>query len=128
VIGLQWKVRNFRPLPTVLLIINHHHRLVEIPRMAVFPSRPVKPSSLNQTVRRNPALFGVPFVLLMVVASYGLSTVTQTRYDLHDQKVKHVRLFLLLLEKSRLCRVLIGPGDERTRTQAGQESQEVRYT
>ena len=29
---------------------------------------------------------------------------------------------------SRLCRVLIGPGDERTRTQAGQESQEVRYT
>ncbi|KIK01284.1 hypothetical protein K443DRAFT_678539 [Laccaria amethystina LaAM-08-1] len=58
--------------------------------MAVFPSRPVKPSSLNQTVRRNPALFGVPFVLLMVVASYGLSTVTQTRYDLHDQKVKHV--------------------------------------
>ena len=30
----------------------------------------------------------------MVAASYGLTPFTQTRYDLHDQKVKHVRTHL----------------------------------
>ncbi|KIM48533.1 hypothetical protein M413DRAFT_59080 [Hebeloma cylindrosporum] len=59
--------------------------------MAVFTSRTARPpSSLNQTVRRHPSLFGVPFVLLMVAASFGLTTFTQTRYDLQDQKVKNV--------------------------------------
>ncbi|KAF8329045.1 cytochrome c oxidase assembly protein COX16-domain-containing protein [Amanita rubescens] len=45
---------------------------------------------LSKHAQKHPALFGVPFVLLMVAASYGLSTFTQTRYDLHDQKVKQV--------------------------------------
>ncbi|KIK04469.1 hypothetical protein K443DRAFT_93192 [Laccaria amethystina LaAM-08-1] len=67
--------------------------------MAEFPSRSVKPSSLNQTIRRYPALFGIPFILLMVVASYGLSTLNQTRYDLHDQKVTKEQE--LKLDKSR---------------------------
>ncbi|KAF8163717.1 cytochrome c oxidase assembly protein COX16-domain-containing protein, partial [Crassisporium funariophilum] len=58
--------------------------------MPVFPARPVRPGTMNQVVRRHPSLYGIPFVLLMVVASYGLTTFTQTRYDLHDQKVKHV--------------------------------------
>ncbi|KAF8646925.1 hypothetical protein AX16_007017 [Volvariella volvacea WC 439] len=58
--------------------------------MAVFSSRPFAPGRLNQAVKKHPSLFGVPFVLLMVAASYGLSTFTQTRYELHDQKVKTV--------------------------------------
>lgn len=58
--------------------------------MVVFPSRPVNETALNRTIRRYPALFGVPFLLIMVAASYGLSTFTQTRYDMHDQKVKQV--------------------------------------
>jgi len=58
--------------------------------MAVFPSKPLNERTLNRTVRRFPALFGVPFVLIMVAASYGLSTFTQTRYDLYDQRVKQV--------------------------------------
>jgi len=56
--------------------------------MAAFSSKPINEKPLTRTIRRYPALFGVPFVLLMVVASYGLSTFTQTRYDLHDQRVK----------------------------------------
>ncbi|EKM81323.1 hypothetical protein AGABI1DRAFT_16423, partial [Agaricus bisporus var. burnettii JB137-S8] len=58
--------------------------------MAVFPSRPLNPSKLSRAVKKYPGLFGVPFVLLIVAASYGLTTITQTRYDLHDQKVKQV--------------------------------------
>ncbi|KAG6889862.1 hypothetical protein C0992_003758 [Termitomyces sp. T32_za158] len=56
--------------------------------MAVFPSKPWKETPLNKTIKKYPGLFGVPFVLIIVAASYGLSTFTQTRYDLHDQKVK----------------------------------------
>ncbi|KAG7085764.1 hypothetical protein E1B28_003305 [Marasmius oreades] len=58
--------------------------------MAVFSSKPLNPSKLNRNVERKPWLIGIPFVLLMVAASYGMSTFTQTRYDLHDQKVKQV--------------------------------------
>ncbi|KAE9410572.1 hypothetical protein BT96DRAFT_382523 [Gymnopus androsaceus JB14] len=58
--------------------------------MARFESKPLNPTRLNRAVQKNPALFGVPFILLMVAASYALTTFTQTRYDLHDQKVKHV--------------------------------------
>ena len=32
----------------------------------------------------------------MVAASYGLTPFTQTRYDLHDQNVKNVRLHLFI--------------------------------
>ncbi|KAF8912243.1 cytochrome c oxidase assembly protein COX16-domain-containing protein [Gymnopilus junonius] len=59
--------------------------------MAVFTSRSSRPpSQLNRLVRKYPGLFGVPFCLLMVAASFGLTTFTQTRYDLHDKKVKNV--------------------------------------
>ncbi|PPQ75701.1 hypothetical protein CVT26_001742 [Gymnopilus dilepis] len=59
--------------------------------MAVFASRSARPpSKLNRLVRKHPSLFGVPFCLLMVAASFGLTTFTQTRYDLHDKKVKNV--------------------------------------
>ncbi|KAF9562748.1 hypothetical protein CPC08DRAFT_735049 [Agrocybe pediades] len=59
--------------------------------MGVFTAKSTrKPTSINQFVRRHPSAFGVPFILLMVAASYGLTTFTQTRYDLHDQRVKNV--------------------------------------
>ncbi|PFH46068.1 hypothetical protein AMATHDRAFT_115381, partial [Amanita thiersii Skay4041] len=58
--------------------------------MAVFPSRPLNASSWYTRIQKNPALFGVPFLVLMVGASFALTTFTQTRYDLHDQKVKQV--------------------------------------
>ena len=50
------------------------------------------PSPLSQTLRKHPAYFGVPFILIIVGASFGLQTFTQTRYDLHDQKVSQVCL------------------------------------
>lgn len=59
--------------------------------MAVFTAKASRPpGSLNQFVRKHPSAFGIPFVLLMVAASFGLTTFTQTRYDMHDQKVKNV--------------------------------------
>jgi cytochrome c oxidase assembly protein subunit 16 len=58
--------------------------------MAVLPSRPLNPSRLNALVRKQPLFFGVPFVVLMVATSFGLSAITQTKYDLRDQRVKQV--------------------------------------
>ena len=58
--------------------------------MARFSSRPLR-TPLNRTLKKYPGLFGVPFVVIIVAASFGLTTFTQTRYDLHDQKVKQVR-------------------------------------
>ncbi|KAK1227768.1 Cytochrome oxidase assembly [Marasmius sp. AFHP31] len=60
----------------------------------VFESKPLNPTKLNRTIQQKPWLFGIPFVLLMVAASYGMTTFTQTRYDLHDQKVKKARIQL----------------------------------
>jgi hypothetical protein len=77
--------------------------------MAVFTSRNARPqSSLNQMVRKNPSLFGVPFVLLMVAASFGLTTFTQTRYDLQDQKVKNVREFFFITRATRFTVYISG--------------------
>ncbi|TCD66794.1 Cytochrome oxidase assembly [Steccherinum ochraceum] len=59
--------------------------------MPVFPSNPLNASPFHRNLRRHPAYFGVPFILLMVGASYGLQTFTQTRYDLQDQKVHAVK-------------------------------------
>ncbi|TFK23455.1 hypothetical protein FA15DRAFT_670476 [Coprinopsis marcescibilis] len=58
--------------------------------MGVFQTRSFKNTSLTKRINKHPALFGVPFLVLMVAASFGLSTITQTRYDMHDQKVKQV--------------------------------------
>lgn len=64
--------------------------------MTLFSSRPLRQSSINRVVKKHPSLFGIPFLLLMVAASYGLTPFTQTRYDLHDQNVKNVRLHLFI--------------------------------
>jgi hypothetical protein len=68
--------------------------VTESSAMAVFESRPFgqqQKFNMNRLVRKHPSLFGVPFLLIMVAASFGMTTFTQTRYDMHDQKVKHVR-------------------------------------
>jgi cytochrome c oxidase assembly protein COX16 len=58
--------------------------------MPTFPSRPLNKSPLHRRLKKHPALFGVPFLLVMVGASFGLQAFTQTRYDLHSQKVTQV--------------------------------------
>ncbi|KAJ7437109.1 cytochrome c oxidase assembly protein COX16-domain-containing protein [Mycena galericulata] len=66
--------------------------------MPAFPARPLNPSRINTLVKKQPLLFGVPFILLMVATSYGLAAVTQTKYDLRDQRVKQVRVTSSLLQ------------------------------
>ena len=72
--------------------------------MPAFPSRPLNKSPLYLRLKRHPALFGVPFLLVMVGASFGLQSFTQTRYDLHSQKVTQVRPTPSFLSFSLPCR------------------------
>ena len=65
--------------------------LLRLAIMAVFTARSTQTSRFGAFIKKYPGLFGVPFILIMVGASYGMSTITQARYDLHDQKVKNVR-------------------------------------
>ncbi|ORY66793.1 cytochrome c oxidase assembly protein COX16-domain-containing protein [Leucosporidium creatinivorum] len=59
--------------------------------MPSFSSRPIKPSAFTLSLRKHPfALFGLPFIATIVIASWGLSSFTQTRYDLRDEKVHAV--------------------------------------
>ena len=60
--------------------------------MGAFDSKPLSATPLNNTLRRNPLLFGVPFVMIMVVASYALVPFTQTKYELQDRRISKVRL------------------------------------
>jgi cytochrome c oxidase assembly protein subunit 16 len=59
--------------------------------MTAFSSTPLNKSPLHKTLQRNPALFGIPFVLMMVGASFALANFTQTKYDYQDKKVTTVR-------------------------------------
>ncbi|TRM61332.1 cytochrome c oxidase assembly protein COX16-domain-containing protein [Schizophyllum amplum] len=56
--------------------------------MPAFQRRPLSEGKFYQTLNKNPLLFGIPFCLLMVGASYAMVPFTQTRYDLHDKKVQ----------------------------------------
>jgi hypothetical protein len=56
-----------------------------------FSSIPLRGSRFSRTIRRHPTWFGIPFILLIVGASFGLQSFTQTRYDLRDQHVTAVR-------------------------------------
>ncbi|KAH9950319.1 cytochrome c oxidase assembly protein COX16-domain-containing protein [Amylocystis lapponica] len=58
--------------------------------MPTFPSHPLRTSPIHRTLRKYPLLFGAPFVLIIVGASFGMQVFTQTRYDLQDQKVSQV--------------------------------------
>jgi len=67
-----------------LTFVRHFHQ------MPTFPSKPLNVTPLHQTLRNHPAYFGVPFLLIIIGASFGLQAFTQTRYDLHDQRVSQV--------------------------------------
>ena len=56
--------------------------------MPTFRSSPLHPPPLQRRLKRHPALFGLPFILIIVGASFGLQSFTQTRYDLQDKKIK----------------------------------------
>jgi cytochrome c oxidase assembly protein subunit 16 len=58
--------------------------------MPAFSSNPLNAPPINHRLRKNPLLFGIPFVLIIVGASYGLIPFAQTRYDLQDRKVSQV--------------------------------------
>ncbi|KZS99087.1 hypothetical protein SISNIDRAFT_447931 [Sistotremastrum niveocremeum HHB9708] len=59
--------------------------------MTVFSSsQPRASSKVGQAVRRHPSLFAIPFLVLMVGASFGLQTFTQVRYEVHDGKRSQV--------------------------------------
>jgi len=58
--------------------------------MPTFQSNPVNPSPWAHIVRKHPALFGVPFLIIIVGASFGMTAFTQTRYDLQNQRASQV--------------------------------------
>ncbi|OCH93448.1 hypothetical protein OBBRIDRAFT_713292, partial [Obba rivulosa] len=58
--------------------------------MPPFQSTPLNTHPIHTLLRKYPGLFGVPFVLIIVGASFGLQSFTQTRYDLHKQKITQV--------------------------------------
>jgi hypothetical protein len=60
--------------------------------MGVFDSRPLSTTPLNNTLRKNPLLFGASFVMIMVVASYALVPFAQTEYELQDRRISKVCL------------------------------------
>ena len=65
--------------------------------MGVFDSKPLNTTLLNNRLRKNPLLFGVPFMMIMVVASYALVPFAQTKYELQDRRISKVRLNLSVL-------------------------------
>lgn len=65
--------------------------------MPPFPRNPLNPHPLHNLLRKQPLLFGIPFLVIIVGASFGLESFTQTRYDLQDQKVQKVSLYTDLL-------------------------------
>lgn len=81
--------------------------------MPPFASNPLKTNAMHQRLRRHPSLFGIPFLVIIVGASFGLQNITQTRYDLHDKKVQNVR------QSSRnlvhVFHIYVVPGIEGTR-------------
>ncbi|KAM0753307.1 cytochrome c oxidase-like protein [Meredithblackwellia eburnea MCA 4105] len=53
-----------------------------------FSRKPLQPSIVTTKLKRHPfALFGLPFVAIIVAGSFALSSLTQTRYNLRDEKV-----------------------------------------
>jgi cytochrome c oxidase assembly protein subunit 16 len=59
--------------------------------MVAFSSKPLKPSPLLQAIRKRPfLLFGLPFVGIMVGASFALEKFTQTKYDYESNKIRTI--------------------------------------
>ncbi|KZT69878.1 hypothetical protein DAEQUDRAFT_709686 [Daedalea quercina L-15889] len=58
--------------------------------MPTFSSNPLNSKPVHRVLRKHPSLFGIPFVIIIVGASFAMQSFTQTRYDLHDKKVTQV--------------------------------------
>ncbi|BGP36028.1 Cytochrome oxidase assembly [Rhodotorula toruloides] len=59
--------------------------------MSSLGSKRVNPSKFTISLRRHPFThFGLPFLSLIVLSSFALTSFTTTRYDLRDQKVQSV--------------------------------------
>lgn len=57
--------------------------------MAVFARQPLQSSPVVSLARRRPFfMFGLPFISILVLGSFALSSFTQTRYDLRNSKVQ----------------------------------------
>ncbi|KAF7799357.1 hypothetical protein EIP86_010589 [Pleurotus ostreatoroseus] len=56
--------------------------------MPPFARNPLNPHPIHTLLRKHPSLFGIPFLIIIVGASFGLQSFTQTRYDLQDKKVQ----------------------------------------
>ncbi|KIM77476.1 hypothetical protein PILCRDRAFT_616182 [Piloderma croceum F 1598] len=70
--------------------------------MPTFQSDSLRSQTIHRVLRKYPGLFGVPFLILMVGASFGLQSFTQIRYDLHDKKIQQVTAEQALgLDKNR---------------------------
>lgn len=63
--------------------------------MPTFGARPLGPktrtTTINAALRKHPALFGVPFLLIIVGASFGLKHLTETRYEARNERVTQAR-------------------------------------
>lgn len=63
--------------------------------MPTFDAHPLGPktrtSSINAILRKRPALFGLPFLLIIVGASFGLKHLTETRYEARNEHVTQAR-------------------------------------
>jgi cytochrome c oxidase assembly protein subunit 16 len=58
-------------------------------KMAVFARQPLSSSPIVSVARRRPFfMFGLPFISILVLGSFALSSFTQTRYDLRNSKVQ----------------------------------------
>jgi hypothetical protein len=74
-------------LGSILYLAFHHLP----PPMPAFPTQ-VRRRPIHKTLNKHPALFGVPFLLVIVGSSFALSQFTQTKYDYQDQKTSAVRI------------------------------------
>ena len=55
------------------------------------PRKRLSSSPLQRSIARSPFIyFGLPFILTITLASFGLSTFTATRYELRDANVQQV--------------------------------------
>jgi len=52
--------------------------------------RPQRASTLGDGIRRHPSLFGIPFLIVIVGASFLLQNLTQVRYDVEDGKKRQL--------------------------------------
>jgi len=57
--------------------------------MPTFSTKSHLPTPFKSQLRKHPfLLFGLPFLSITVLASFGLSELTKTRYDYQDTKLR----------------------------------------